>query len=121
MPAKDQYGVHQAYASGKEGHSYEEDFRSSSYRWDVHNLGANNYKSIEFTVYVAWSSPSGDEWGVQLGGGKHSDGSNPRCYAYGIDNKSGATRVRGEDSHPNYFSIASGSSGVGLSSKFVGG
>ena len=121
MPVTNQFGVHCAYASGKQGSSYTEDFRSSSHRWDVENLGANNYVNIEFTVYVAWSSPSSDEWGVQLGGGRHSDGSNPKCYVFGIDNKSGATRLRGEDSHPNYFSIGNGSSGVGLSSKFVGG
>lgn len=121
MPTVDQNGVHCVYASGKQGTSYEEDFRSSSHRWDVMNLGANNYVSIEFHVYVAWSNPSGDEWGVQLGGGKHSDNSNPKCYVFGIDNKSGATRLRGEDSHPDYFSIGNGSSGVGLSSKYLGG
>lgn len=121
MPVVDQFGTHCAYASGKQGTKYVEDFRSSSHRWDVENLGANNYVNIEFTVYVAWSSPSSDEWGVQLGGGRHSDGSNPKCYVFGIDNKSGATRLRGEDSHPNYFSIGNGSSGVGLSSKPVGG
>ena len=121
MPVTDQFGTHCVYASGKQGTKYEEDFRSDSHRWDVHNLGANNYVNIEFHVYVAWSNPSSDEWGVQLGGGNHTDGSNPKCYVFGIDNKSGATRLRGEDSHPNYFSIGSGSSGVGLSSKPIGG
>ena len=122
MVVTDTHGTHCVYASGKQGTSYEKDeHTSSSYRWDVIGLGANNYKSIEFHVYIAWSNPSGDEWGCQLGGGRHSDGSNPRCYVLGIDNKSGATRLRVEDSHPNYDEVGDGSSGVGLSSKPCGG
>lgn len=121
MPVTDIHGTHCVYASGKQGTSYQQDFRSDSHRWDVESLGANNYVNIEFHVYVAWANPSADEWGVQLGGGRHSDGSNPRCYVFGIDNKSGATRLRGEDSHPDYFSMGNGSSGVGLSSKPCGG
>lgn len=122
MPVTDTYGTHCVYASGKQDTKYEKDeHSSSSYRWDVHNLGANNYVNLELHVYIAWSNPSSDEWGCQLGGGRHSDGSHPRCYVFGIDNKSGATRLRVEDAHPNYSEVGNGSAGRGLNSTPCGG
>jgi hypothetical protein len=118
--ATDANGVNSCYGTGPTRSDFEEDFRSDSYRWDFIGLGANNFVSLEATIYWAWANPSDDEAAGQIGGGEHHDGSNPRCYVLGVDNNSGDTRLRVEDSHPDYEEVMNGQKGVGLSGKFVG-
>ena len=115
----DQNGVRSTYGTGSLRDDHTEDFRSDSYRWDFVNL-STEFTSMEATVYLAWSNPSDDEYGWTLAGGEHHDGSTVNAYHLGVDNNSGATRLRGEEEHPDYFEIMDGDKAVALSSKFVG-
>lgn len=114
-------GVVAIYATGPKRYDFNENFRDDGKRFDF-NVGASaEYNDCELIGYFAISNPPDDETSGKMRGGKHSDGSTPKCYDFGVDCRNGATRLRTEEDHPNgYESVGSGQSGVGMSSKFVG-
>ena len=122
MGTKDKYGVLSTYATGPISYSFNLN-PNDGMRWDFTNLGGglnSSYASNELIVYVSCDSPPNDETSFKQGGGRHSDGSNPRCYDIGIDNNSGATRYRTEDSHPDYEDGANGGKAHGITSAWTG-
>ena len=116
----DAWGVKSIYGTGLSDTTPERDFRSSSFRLDFVQIGQSNYVGIELTYYMKWPNPDDDEKAAQLGGGEHHDGSNPRCYALGLDLNSGATRFRFEDSHPDYEDGQDGPNGTPMGDRFIG-
>lgn len=116
----DQYGVKSTYGSGQIRYTYEEDFSSSSKRWDVHINSSSQYVSCEFTIYMKASNSPSDEVSIFLGGGKHSSGSRPRAYVIGVDTDNGNTRLRVEEYHPDYTSVGNGSKASPLNNTWRG-
>lgn len=101
------------------------DERSDGTRFNWTNLGSR-YASCEMIIYLRHGCGSiNDEISGKQGGGRHSDGSSPKCYDTGVDSENGATRLRSEDRHPEYDIISNGpgdatASGVGLAGSWVG-
>ena len=119
MGAVDQNGVAAIYGTGQELHTFNENFRSDGKRFDF-SLGAS-VVDYELYGYFACSNPPDDEMSGKGKGGKHSDGSSPKCYDIGVGDRDGATRLRLEEDHPDYFGEQKGvGGGAPLGSKFVG-
>lgn len=116
----DKWGVKSTYATGPIKYNYVENFRSDGLRFDYEGLGSSTFVSSEIIGYFAHDNPPSDEVSGKLGGGEHSSGSRPQCYDIGIDCRTGASRYRTEDYHPNYSSSVSGGRGSPLKSTFVG-
>ena len=119
----DKFGVKSTYATGPINYGFNLN-PNNGMRWDWANLGAGcegQYASNELTIYVSCASPPDDETSFKQGGGRHTDGSRPRCFDVGIDNNSGATRYRTEDDHPNgYSSGVSGGKAQKITSAWTG-
>lgn len=123
MGIADKFGVMSTYATGPIKYDFSLNDRSDGTRWDFTGLGggANSpYASNELICYVADSSPPDDETSFKQGGGRHSDGTSPKCYDIGIDMRNGSTRYRTEDQHPEYEAGASGGKAKPHGSAFVG-
>lgn len=105
--------------------SMQVDKRSDGTRYNWGSLGSS-YASCEMIIYLRHKCGSiNDEVSGKQGGGRHSDGSHPKCYDSGCDTEDGSTRLRVEDKHPEYDTIDSSSgdataSGVGLHGNWVG-
>lgn len=101
------------------------DERSDGTRYNWLQLGSG-YKSCELIMYLKHGCGNiSDEVSGKMGGGRHSDGSSPKCYDIGVDTENGDTRIRSEDKHPEYDSIDDGpgnatAQGVGLHGSWVG-
>jgi hypothetical protein len=118
----DKYGVKSTYATGQISYAFNLN-PNDGMRWDWGSLGGgldSPFASNELICYVSCDSPPDDETSFKQGGGRHSDGSHPRCYDIGIDNNSGATRYRTEDAHPEYSSGKSGGKAKAISSAWTG-
>ena len=101
------------------------DERSDGTRFNWGSLGSK-YANCEMILYV--KHPCGainDEVSGKQGGGRHSDGSHPKCYDTGVDSENGDTRLRVEDKHPEYDTVEDGpgdatAQGVGVRTNWVG-
>jgi hypothetical protein len=122
MGGVDKYGVVATYATGQISYNFNLN-PNDGMRWDFGSLGGglnSPFASNELICYVSCDSPPDDETSFKQGGGRHSSGSNPRCYDIGIDNNNGSTRYRTEDSHPDYEEGASGGKAKPVTSAWVG-
>jgi hypothetical protein len=118
----DKYGVKSTYATGQISYNFNLN-PNDGMRWDFGSLGGgldSPFASNELICYVSCDNPPDDETSFKQGGGRHSDGSHPKCYDVGIDNNSGATRYRTEDAHPCYSSGKSGGKAGAISSAWIG-
>lgn len=101
------------------------DKRSDGTRYNWTGLGSK-YASCEMIMYLRHACGNiGDEVSGKMGGGRHSDGSSPKCYDIGCDTENAATRLRSEDKHPEYDSISNNrgdatATGVGLHGSWIG-
>ncbi len=114
-------GVKSIYANGKERTDFTEN-PTDGMRLDFKGLGTS-FASCEYTAYVSLTNAPADELSFKMGGGAHQDGSTPKCYDIGIDMKSGAIRIRGEEQHPNgYFALPGSGKGTPppADGKFIG-
>lgn len=114
------FGVRSTYASGQGTDKWKENFRDDGKRFDFTGLGSDNFESNELTGYFAWNDPADDECSGKQGGGKHSDGSKPKCYDIGVDLRTGETRYRMEENHPSTSGGETGPKGSPMGSKFIG-
>lgn len=122
MGIADKYGVLSTYATGPINYNFNLN-PNDGMRWDFGSLGGglnSPYASNELICYAACDSPPDDELSFKQGGGRHSDGSHPKCYDIGIDNRNGSTRYRTEDAHPEYDAGASGGKAQPITSKWTG-
>ena len=122
MGTADKYGVLSTYATGQISYNYNLN-PNDGMRFDFGSLGGGTsspFASNELIIYVSCDNPPDDELSFKQGGGRHSDGSHPKCYDVGIDNNNGATRYRTEDAHPEYKAGASGGKATPISSKWTG-
>lgn len=99
--------------------------RSDGTRYDWTGLGSK-YASCEMIMYFKHACGSiNDEVSGKMGGGRHSSGSDPKCYDIGVDTQNGATRLRYESPHPKYYTVSNNrgdatATGVGLAGNWVG-
>lgn len=120
MGNADKYGVVATYATGQIKYDYSENFRPDGNRYDFGGLGSTGYVNAELIGYFADSNPPDDEISGKMRGGRHSGSNAVKTYDMGIHCRSGASRYRLENPHPNYYGGESGGKGKGLSSSFTG-
>lgn len=110
----------------------EDDMRTDHFRWDKRKSQKDgnrfnfinlekSFASAELIGYYKFTQdPVDDEISGKQGGGKHSDGSKPKCFDSGIKIKDGKTRLRLENKHPQMINRVTGPKGEPLSDKFIG-
>jgi hypothetical protein len=95
-------------------------FRDDGKRFDFKDLG-RSFASAELIGYFRFNQdPVNDEVSGKQGGGRHSNGTRPKCYDVGIHIRTGKSRYRMEEEHPNMINGDTGGVGSPLGNKFIG-
>lgn len=110
--AVDQFGVVSVFATGAIRYDYKENFRSDGKRFDF-EINSPQFASCELTGYFSCNNPWDDEVSGKMGGGKHTDGTSPKCYDIGCGIADGKTRVRTEYEHPTGYEAVPGNGTTG--------
>lgn len=112
-------GVQLLFADGsavKEG--YKENFRDDGKRYD-NNVG--DWKASEATGYFRFTKdPVDDEVSIKWSEMSHSGNNEVQCYDTGVSIKTGDTRLRFENPHPDYSGNIGSGKGEPLGTKWVG-
>lgn len=107
-------------------YKHSNNFRDDGKRFDF-NCGSNkNFTNVELIGYFRFKDGKSvdDEVSGKCRGGEHHDGSSPKTYDIGVDIKTGKTRYRTEDKHPEYekgtAKDTESGKGAPLAGKFIG-
>jgi len=112
-------GVKLLFSDGKEiVEGFKENFRDDGKRFD-NNVG--NWVASEAQGYFRFKSdPVDDEVSIKWSEKSHSGSAEVQCYDTGVKIKTGASRMRFENPHPEYSSNIGGGQGSPLGTKWVG-
>ena len=115
----DKFGTKLLVSNGGEiKYEYKNNFRDDGKRYDA-NVGAWN--SSEATAYFRFTKdPVDDEVSIKFSEKSHSGSNETNCYDLGLDIKSGKTRMRFEQVHPNYSGSIGGGQGSPQGTKWIG-
>ena len=101
-------------------YQYRENFRDDGKRFDFKIPNADKGTEAQGYFKFTGGRTVDDEVSIKWSEMSHSGSNNVQCYDSGVDIKSGKTRMRFENPHPDYSGNLGGGQGVPLKDKFIG-